>query len=111
MQMCKKYIGMRTNARYPWKFMKDVERHSERRAFPLRIHERRCIQKKKRKLIVLFLLIDNVFHELPKETYVFLNVFHENAHAVYIFHCLVKMFVYIVSNKITHALSCPNAVG
>ena len=95
--MCKKYIGMRTNARYPWKFMKDVERHSERRAFPLGIHERRCIQKKKRTLIVLFFLIDNVFHELPKETYVFLNVFHENAHAVYIFHCLVKMFVYITA--------------
>ena len=91
MQMCKKYIGMRTNARYPWKFMKDVERHSERRAFPLGIHERRCIQKKKRTLIVLFFLIDNVFHELPKETYVFLNVFHEKAHAVYIFHCLVKV--------------------
>ena len=35
----------------------------------------------------------HIFHELPKETHVFLNVFHENAHAVYIFQCSVKMCV------------------
>ena len=72
------YISMRMSARYPREIHERRWKTFRKTFLSLGDSWKTLHPKEKKQLILLFFLIDNIFHELPKETYVFLNVFHEH---------------------------------